>query len=105
MYSHNERSNGRLVKKGSKPPPTPKDVTGMLPALPSVELCKKNNTRSSADCREDRKAARKGNGRARQCRRNKDAWESKLSFAISIILYISQAPQAVKVTSLTESAF
>lgn len=25
----------------------------------------------------------------------KDAWESKLSLAISIILYISQAPQAV----------
>jgi len=65
----------------------------------------KNNTRSKADCREARKAARKGDGRTRQCRRNKDAWDNKLSFAISIILYTSQAPQAViKVTSLTEGA-
>lgn len=41
MYSHNESSNGMLVKKGSKQSPAPKDVTGLLAALPSVEVCRK----------------------------------------------------------------
>lgn len=46
MYSHNDRSKGMPVKKGCKQPPRPKDVTGMLPALPSIELCKKQQKKA-----------------------------------------------------------
>lgn len=43
-----------------------------------------------------RQAVRKGNGGGQGIAgERKDAWESKLAFAISIILYISQAPQSV----------
>lgn len=43
MYSHNDSSTGMLLKKGSKQTRSPKDVTGMLPALPRMRYARNHH--------------------------------------------------------------
>lgn len=68
-YSHSDSSTGTILRKVSKQSPSPKDVTGMLPALPRVRYAKKQHR--ELGWLQGREAAKKGNGRARQCRRKK----------------------------------
>lgn len=94
------QSNGLLAKRGS----SPLMLQGCTKDIATTTKRGGMQKNKKLVCREGRKATRKG--RARWCRRNKDVWKNKLSFAISIILHISQAPQAVtRVSPLTEITF
>lgn len=66
----------------------------MLPALPRVRYAKNQHRQLGWLQGRQRQQGKEMGGKGNAGQR-KDTWESKLSFAICIILYISQAPHTV----------